>query len=203
MFPYSSYTRAGQEAFTPAQLAFFQRQVAAAEGSAMFPGNASFALTGTGQLTSAQMTAQQRTQDVQRQIDALTIRVNDLHRQWQAIVVPPHIKILIDETSYKNLTPVGQVLQLRMRELQDLRTQLAQAQQNEVLLRVPAQGGSPIKTTGRPSTPVTTTSPAASEFPMGDVPVAPAAAPNYLVPAAIAVGAVALLAGGYYLTRPR
>ena len=31
----------------------------------------------------------------------------------------------------------------------------------------------------------------------------PPAAPNYLVPAAIAVGAVVLLAGGYYLTRPR
>ena len=209
MFPFYTHTNVGQKAYTPAQLAFFQRQVAAAEGSAMFPGNATFALTSVGQLTSAQITAQQRTQDLQRQVDALSTNVNALQRELQSrgglfdVTDPldgPLGGVIIDP----QLAQLVNRLRVSTTQLQALRGQLVQAQQVEAQLRNPPGVPRPIRTTGspRPGT-ITTAPPSTSEFPVGDVPAAPGAAPNYLVPAVIAVGAVALLAGGYYLTRPR
>lgn len=69
MFPFYPYTSVGQEAFVPAQLAFLQRQVDAAEGGVRFP---AFPYTSVGQTTS----------EARNLFLALQRRIKDLDQQW-------------------------------------------------------------------------------------------------------------------------
>lgn len=149
-----------------------------------------FPLTSVGQLTAAQTAAAARTQDLQRQVDTLSANVNDLQRRLASLPAKADPLGLIDNPQIVTLT---RELQPKTAQLQALRSQLAQAQQAEAALR-PTPTPIVFKTA-----PVTASSPT-SEFATGNA--ATTGRPNYLVPALV-VGAVALLAGGYFLTRPR